>query len=51
MVYLVLGTLLAVVWTVALAAMPWIQDLELKRTAAPEPKHEPAPEPAIAHAH
>ena len=51
MVYIILGTLFAVVWTTALAAMPWIQDWEMKRKAAPAPRREPAPEPVPVHAH
>jgi hypothetical protein len=47
MLYLFLGTTLAVVWTAALASLPWIQDREMKRKAASAP----APKPAVAHAH
>lgn len=51
MVYLIIGFTLAIVWTVALASLPWIQDYELKRKAAQAPRREPAPKPAVAHAH
>ena len=51
MIYIILGTVFAVVWTAALAAMPWIQDWEMKRKAATAPKREPAPEQSVAHAH
>lgn len=51
MIYMVIWLTLATAWIFLMGALPFIQDRENKRKAAPAPKREPAPKPVVVHAH